>query len=124
MGTYIGKSLTYQAIPKVTGGIVLVISPTIAFMENQQQWLVERNISAILVISIIVAEDPGIWNRIDKGEYSVILGLPEVLLGPRSLFWQRTVQNQNNAFCKQLAYIIINKAYRGLSQKFPDCASS
>lgn len=35
-GTNAGKSLTYQAIPEVTGGIVLVISPIIALMEDQQ----------------------------------------------------------------------------------------
>ncbi len=33
--TNAGKSLIYQAIPVVTGGFVLVISPTIAFMEDQ-----------------------------------------------------------------------------------------
>ncbi len=59
-GTNVGKSLTYQAIPEVTGGIVLVISPTIALMEDQQQWLVQHNISAISLISTVVAEDPGI----------------------------------------------------------------
>ncbi len=34
-GTGAGKSLVYQLIPVVTGGCVLVISPTIAFMEDQ-----------------------------------------------------------------------------------------
>ncbi len=33
--TNTGKSLVYQAIPVVTGGLVLVISPTIALMEDQ-----------------------------------------------------------------------------------------
>ncbi len=33
--TNAGKSLVYQAIPVVIGGFVLVISPTIAFMEDQ-----------------------------------------------------------------------------------------
>lgn len=33
--TNAGKSLVYQAIPIVTGGSVLVISPTIALMEDQ-----------------------------------------------------------------------------------------
>ena len=36
-GTNAGKSLTYQSIPEVTGGIGLVIFPTIALMEDQQQ---------------------------------------------------------------------------------------
>lgn len=34
-GTNAGKSLTYQSRLKVTGGIVLVISPTIAFIKDQ-----------------------------------------------------------------------------------------
>ena len=34
-GTNAGKSLVYQSIPVVTGGSVLVISPTIALMEDQ-----------------------------------------------------------------------------------------
>lgn len=33
--TNAGKSLVYQAIPVITGGSVLVISPTIALMEDQ-----------------------------------------------------------------------------------------
>lgn len=35
IGTNTGKSLTYQAISKVTRRIVLVISPTIALMKDQ-----------------------------------------------------------------------------------------
>lgn len=34
--TNIGRSLTYQSIPKVTRGIFWVISLTIAFMEDQK----------------------------------------------------------------------------------------
>lgn len=34
-GTNAGKRLVYQSIPVVTGGSVLVISPTIALMEDQ-----------------------------------------------------------------------------------------
>ncbi len=33
--TNAGKSLVYQVIPIVTGGLVFVISPTIALMEDQ-----------------------------------------------------------------------------------------
>lgn len=33
-GTNAGKSLVYQSIPVITGGCVLVISPTIALMED------------------------------------------------------------------------------------------
>lgn len=34
-GTSAGKSFPYQSIPIITGGIVLVVSPTIALMEDQ-----------------------------------------------------------------------------------------
>lgn len=34
-GTNAGKSLVYQSILVITGGFVLVISPTIALMEDQ-----------------------------------------------------------------------------------------
>ena len=33
--TNASKSLVYQAIPVVTGGLILVISPTITFIEDQ-----------------------------------------------------------------------------------------
>ncbi len=33
--TNAGKSLVYQAVPVITGGSILVISPTIALMEDQ-----------------------------------------------------------------------------------------
>ena len=34
-GTNAGKSLVHQSVPVITGGSVLVISPTIALMEDQ-----------------------------------------------------------------------------------------
>ncbi len=34
-GTSTGKNLVYQSIPVITRGFILVISPTIAFMEYQ-----------------------------------------------------------------------------------------
>ena len=38
-GTNAGKSLVYQSIPVITDSIVLVISPTIALMEDQVRCL-------------------------------------------------------------------------------------
>lgn len=58
--TNVEKSLTYQLIFKVSQGIVLVVSPTIAFMDDQYQWLCKCGISAVSLISTIVAEDPSI----------------------------------------------------------------
>lgn len=80
--------------------------------------MIERDISAISLILIVVAKDPGIWNRVDKGEYSAILRSPEVLLGSQSPFWKRIVQNRNNAFCQQLACIIIDEAHLIWSWRF------
>ncbi len=39
IGTNARKSLIYQSLPEIIGCIVLAISPTIAFMEDQTQWL-------------------------------------------------------------------------------------
>lgn len=68
-------------------------------MEDQQQWLYKREISAVTLISNIVVKDLDIWKCVDKGEYLVVIDSLKVLLGPHSFSWQKTLQNQNNEFC-------------------------
>lgn len=61
--------------------------------------------------SIALAADPKIWRQVDKGMYDVILALPEVILGPRSWFWQHTVQDGKNEFNRRLRCIAIDEAH-------------
>ena len=61
--------------------------------------------------SVAIAEDPKLWHCIDQGLYDVVLASPEVLLGPRTWFWLKTVRNLDNRFCQRLRCIAIDEAH-------------
>ena len=77
-----------------------MISLTIGIMKDQTQWLYQRDIFAIFLILIIMANNPHIWRCVDKRDYSIVFGMPEMLSGNRSSFWLQTIQNRINKFCQ------------------------
>lgn len=63
----------------------------------------------VTLSSNVVAENPSIWHQHDKNAYDIILVLPEVVLGLRSWFWQKTVQDKKNRCYCRLKYIAIDE---------------
>ncbi|MCJ1262449.1 hypothetical protein MMC22_002319 [Lobaria immixta] len=112
-GTDAGKSLLYQAVPLVIpDAIVLVITPTIALMEDQQRSLAARGINAVALTAAAVKEDYTLRKRIDNGEFSIVLASPEILLATGSHFLTVTIAGKtSNAFCKRLACIAVDEAH-------------
>ena len=53
-------------------------------MKDQKQWLYNCEISAVTLISNVVAKDPNIWKRVDKEKYLVVINSLKVLLGLHS----------------------------------------
>ncbi len=92
-GTNARKNLTYQSLFEVTEGIILVISPIIALIEDQMQWLCQQGISVMSFILILMVNNLDIWRHINKIDDSVVFGLPKVLFSNHSPFWQQTMQN-------------------------------
>ena len=81
--TGFGKSLIYQALPlafdhttKLSGHIVVVVSPLVSLMEDQVKYLQRIGVSAANISS--QADDD--LSRIQNGEYSVVFGSPEAWL--------------------------------------------
>ena len=65
-GTGSGKSLVYQSLPAVqTGGIALVISPTLALMHDQIQSLRKTGLTATAVTSDELHKNQSLWTEID-----------------------------------------------------------
>lgn len=54
------KSLTYKSISEIIRGIFLENFLTIAFIDDQMQWLCQIDIFIVSLISIIVANNPNI----------------------------------------------------------------
>ena len=101
-GINAGKSLIYQSILVITGGFVLVISPTIALMDLSWRTRFALPLRCYIIITYIwkcdfirrtglavvaftsnaLAGNPSIWHRLDKGTYDIILALSEVVLRP------------------------------------------
>lgn len=69
------------------------------------------DIAAIVLTAMIIESDPDVWKHVDRGDYSVIFALPEILLEVQSLFWLRTVRVQDNGFCQRLVCIVIDEVH-------------
>ena len=111
-GTGSGKSLVYQSLPAViSGGIVLVVSPTVALMDDQVRSLVQTGLKAVALTANAVHERPTLWQDIDDGKFDVILASPEILLRDGSHFFLVTVRNRRNAFCRRLRLLAIDEAH-------------
>lgn len=67
-------------------------------------------LSVIALNSKAIAKDLGIWRRIDRGIYNIILASPEALLGLYSWFWQNTIRKKNK-FQRYLNCITIDKVH-------------
>ena len=99
-GTSASKSLLYQCIPIITGGIVLVVLPTIALMEDlvsclfisvshvsfaksvaKCNYLLGLNIIAVALTATTIESNPQVLKRVDRGDYSVVFASPKILLG-------------------------------------------
>lgn len=111
-GTGSGKSLVYQALPCFKDNtIILVISPTLALMDDQVRHLAEKGVSTIALTAKLTVEDADLWKRVEDGDYSIVLASPEILLRDGSHFWQVTIRNKGNRFYKQLAAIIVDECH-------------
>lgn len=110
-GTNAGKSLTYQAVPVVTNGIVLVISPTIALMDDQSNAIKKIGLTVATLTRESSRNDPGLWHRVDCETYDIVFASPEIILGSQSWFWKMTVRNRKNKFIRRLRCIAIDEAH-------------
>ena len=123
-GTGAGKTYVFWSMieAKENVGIVLVLSPLKLIMDNHVLVLcgkmliceIEKlnaiGISTIKITKESIRDDPGIWSRVDRGEYRVVYATPEVLLRSRSHFMKNTVR-KNNVFKKNLCAIAMDEAH-------------
>lgn len=91
---------------------LLVISPLISLIKEQARFFNKQNISACALIGETLVEDPGLWRRIDKGEFRVVFASPEILLSKGSYFWVRMAPlKRKHPFLKRLVAIVIDEAH-------------
>jgi len=123
-GTGAGKTYVFWSMieAKENVGIVLVLSPLKLIMDNHVLVLcgkmliceIEKlnaiGISTIKITKESIQNDPGIWSRVDRGEYRVVYATPEVLLRSRSHFMKNTVR-KDNVFKKNLCAIAMDEAH-------------
>lgn len=78
MPTGMGKSLCYQFCAKMRPGLVLVISPLIALMQDQAQKAKALGIQAAFINSSLDREEKEKrYRKLAKGEYQLLLVTPE-----------------------------------------------
>ncbi len=111
-GTRSGKSLLFQALLLIIkGAIVRVVMPTLALMNDQLQLMEKHGILVVALTSDMIAANPGIWKRVEAGNFSVILASLKILLQYAFVFLLRTVCNRSSPFTKHMAFIAIDEAY-------------
>jgi ATP-dependent DNA helicase RecQ len=83
MPTGSGKSLCYQLPALLLDGVTLVISPLIALMKDQVDGLVENQISATFINSVLTPSEQGQRLReIQQGGYKLVYIAPERFRNP------------------------------------------
>jgi ATP-dependent DNA helicase RecQ len=83
MPTGSGKSLCYQLPALLLEGVTLVISPLIALMKDQVDGLVENQISATFINSVLTPSEQGQRLReIQQGGYKLVYIAPERFRNP------------------------------------------
>ena len=97
----------YQALPlvfdhvrKVTGHIVVVVSPLISLMDDQVKHLTSLGVTAVSISSQSVFD----VSKVEKGDYSLIFGSPEA--------WIKNDCWRNNAiYSLKLCALAIDEAH-------------
>ena len=92
-------------------GITLVISPTVALMDDQVHSLGRTGLMAVALTAEEVHKRPTLWRDIGNGIFDIILASPEILLRDGSHFFLVTVRNQNNSFCRRLRLLAIDEVH-------------
>ncbi len=65
-GIGVGKSLIYQTVLLINlRAIVLTITSTIIFIEDQKKEFRQRSISIFVVISAAIKADPNLWKQLE-----------------------------------------------------------
>jgi ATP-dependent DNA helicase RecQ len=83
-----GKSLCYQVPALVTEGVVLVVSPLIALMQDQVEGLRTQGIDATFINSTVPTHEiEQRWTDVEHGRYDLLYLAPERLTTER--FWAR-----------------------------------
>jgi ATP-dependent DNA helicase RecQ len=81
-----GKSICYQVPALAFEGITIVVSPLIALMKDQIDWLTRRGIAAARIDSTLGAEEIGLVGKaLDRGTLSLLYVAPERFQNERFL---------------------------------------
>ena len=108
--TGFGKSLIYQALPlvfdhvrKVTGHIVVVVSPLISLMDDQVKHLTSLGVTAVSISSQSVFD----VSKVEKGDYSLVFGSPEAWI--KNDCWRNMLNNA--IYSSKLCALAIDQAH-------------
>ena len=105
-----GKSLIYQALPKLFdekfGGkhVVIVVSSLINLMRDQVKKLRDLGVSAVSLSEIESDEEE---KALQEGKFSVVYGTPEALL--KTERWRRMLSNK--VYSKMVCAVAIDEAH-------------
>lgn len=78
--------------------IVLTITPIIMPIEDQKKEFNQKNISTLVLTSIVVKANSHIWKWLKQGKYSVIFAFLEIVFALESHFWKHTIDRKSNEF--------------------------
>jgi superfamily II DNA helicase RecQ len=67
-------------------------------------------IKAVAITGANKTADYRLWQKVDKGEFSIVFACPEALLGPRLYFFTSTARKPN-AFMRNLVAVVVDECH-------------
>jgi Helicase conserved C-terminal domain len=71
----------------------------------------ELGIKAVALTAEKCAKNPGLWTKVDRGEFQLVYLSPEMLLHPNGHFLNVTVRNPTSNFMKNLCLIAVDECH-------------
>lgn len=110
-GTLSGKSLAFQApILLLLGKVGIIICPINALATSMAVALNELKISAVALTDATVSADPGIFVKILKRQYNIVLISPERTLARKGHFWTLVVKGGKQWTC-DVGYVVADEGH-------------
>jgi len=104
-----GKSMCFLLTLFARAGIVLVVSPLLALMDDQVRSAKELGINAVQITEQSIKENPDLINSVRDGEFRLVFLRPEFCL-PANDHW-RMMTLRKSKFVKGVFCIVIDEAH-------------
>jgi superfamily II DNA or RNA helicase len=103
-----GKSMAYQSLPLLKGGVVLVIAPLNQLMNQQAERMETWGIKAVALTQAVL-QDTQVYPKVAAGHYQIVFASPECTLARDGPLW--SLLTKKDSFIKKLLYVAVDEVH-------------